>query len=255
MSRVNPLLVEAWRGLGAAGPAQAAGLNYLVIQALVLFVWWPKDELVHILAAEAPPATLLAMVVAHGLALAYYNLRAGAEELLLPGQQSLRDWAFGTPLGAPRVLSGYLQGQLLQSLYSMLLAAPLLAIAFAVGGVGWQALTWCLAAALAQALCYRLLGAILTLALSGHATVAFFAGRAGLVLGYGASAALFPAASHLMLSAHLLKDTELFMPPGDWPPALVFLLVHALLAAGLAATLLRILSALVRARDRGDAPA
>ena len=40
MSRPDPLVAEVWHGLGESGPAQLAQLNYLAIQAVVLFAWW-----------------------------------------------------------------------------------------------------------------------------------------------------------------------------------------------------------------------
>ena len=93
MSQFNPLFKEILRGLARPCPAHLAYLNYLLIQAVVLVLWWPKHTVFEMLESEKGPATLLALVMAVGMTVAYYSLRAGAEEILLPGQHSLRNLA------------------------------------------------------------------------------------------------------------------------------------------------------------------
>ena len=51
-ARANPLLGEALRGLAGAGQAQHAYLGCLLVQAAVLFLWWPKRGLFRVLERE-----------------------------------------------------------------------------------------------------------------------------------------------------------------------------------------------------------
>ena len=95
---INPLLREFAHGTLARGAAQRNYLLHLLFQSTVLFVWWPKDSLADALTAGQAPATLVAVCAATGVSLSYYAMRAGAEELRLDEQQSLREWALSTPL-------------------------------------------------------------------------------------------------------------------------------------------------------------
>ena len=59
----DPVFSEAMRGLTGSGAAHLEYLLYLFLQAVVLFIWWPKDSLLEALAAADRPDTLLASAI------------------------------------------------------------------------------------------------------------------------------------------------------------------------------------------------
>lgn len=204
--RDNPLVTEVLAGITRHGQAQLDYLGLLLLQAVVLFLWWPRDGVAQMLESQNGPHALTAVVMAVGVTTAYFALRAGAEEILLPGQHGLRDWALATPLGLGRILSGYVLGQLVHSLHLLALSSPLLLMAFTVSGGEWAALGWCLAATLAQALFYRLCGAITHLAIGQHRAECSFTVRTILVLVYVPVGLLAPFTSHVALTSRLLDE-------------------------------------------------
>ena len=243
MSQSNPLVAEVRRGLAGSGPAHLAYLNYLAIQAVVLFLFWPKSELSQVLETGDGPNSLLAVVIALGVSVAYYNIRAGAEEILLPGQHSLREWAVATPLKLTRILRGYLCGHLVQTLHVIVLSSPLLFTAFSVAGSEWSGLAWSVTAVLFQATFYRLLGAVVYMTIGHHDATTFFSLRAVLLAGYAVPAALLPVTSHLVISYHLLNGRpSMHLASGILPGHVAFLLVYTVLSVVLAAVLYSILS-------------
>ena len=235
MKRINPLLVETWNGLGRAGRVQLDYLNYLLVQALVLLLAWPKTTVSGWLAAETGPVTLLAVVVAVGVSVAYYSLRAGAEEVLLPGQYSLLEWRLATSLKPGRILRGYLAGHLLQTAHVIALSLPLLVLGFVVSGSDWSGFAWSVTAVLFLASFYRLLGAVMALIIRQRGQLLFFALRAALLLGYLMTWKLLPVANHWVLSSRLLAG-------GQWRYATDFLLVYTGLCVLLAGALYRLLA-------------
>ena len=240
--RLNPLVREVLAGLGQPGKTAFVHLGCLALQGLVLFLWWPpRNDLYHVLATSNPPDPLLALVIALGVTLSYYSVRAGAEEIMLPGQHPLGEWALATPLTLSRILGGYVGGQLLQSLQALCLSSPLLLAAFTVGGGTWPTLLASLGAVLIQALFYRLAGAFVYLVLGQRRTLSLLSVRAVLVLGYALPPVLLPAASHIMVSLRLFHPGA---PSKAAPFAepLAFALVYAGLAASLAVALHLLLS-------------
>lgn len=247
MSRSNPLVVEVVRGLAGSGPAQVVYLGCLGIQALALFLWWPRRELFQSLANESGPNALLAVVIALGLTLAYYSARAGAEEFLLAGQQPLCEWAVSTPLPLPRVLRGYLIGHLVQTLHALALSSPLLLTAFSVGGGEWPVLGWSLVTIALLATCFRLVGAVLYLAIGHYDVATHLSLRALLLVGYAATPVLYPPASHFVVSYRLMDDpSSLHLVGATLPDHIAFALVYAGLSAVFTIVLYRLLSDLRR---------
>ncbi len=228
MFQTNPVFTGIARGLFQPGAAQLAYLNCLMLQATALVIWWPNSNLALALAKEQGPQPLIATVGALGLSVAYYSIRAGAEEFLLSGQQSLREWVVGTPLSIRRILSGSLLGHLLQTLHLLVLSAPLLCLAYSVGGGEWDTLAWSLATVVFQATLYWLVGAVVYIAMGQHGQTTFVTLRAIVVAGYLSTAALAPAVSQLMVSIELL-DNEVSTPTA--PGHRMFLLVYAGLIA------------------------
>lgn len=204
--RINPLVTEVLRGLNRQGKAQLDYLVLLTIQAVVLFLWWPKSGLGPVLESEHGPDTLIALVMTVGVTTAYHALRAGAEEYLLPGQHGLRDWAFATPLRLGRILRGYVLGQLVHSVHLLVLSSPLLLMAFTISGGEWQALAWCAAATLLQALFYRLSGALTYLVIGRHRSECHFIVRTILVVVYAVVGWLVPFTSHVVFTTRALGE-------------------------------------------------
>lgn len=254
MIPVNPLIRETARGLEEPDRVHLVHLGHLALQGLVLFLWWPpRNDLYHVLATGNPPDPLLAVIIATGVTLSWYSLRAGAEEILLPGQHPLGEWALGTPLPLARILRGYLGGQLLQSLHAVFLSAPLLLAAFTVGGGTWPVLLASIAAILVQALFYRLAGALLYLVLGHRRTLTLVSLRAALILGYALPPFLLPAASHIMVSLRLFDSAAPAAATG--PEAGIFLLTYAGLSTLLALALHCVLARHRRIAAASDAGA
>jgi hypothetical protein len=207
MMRSNPLVTEVLAGLTRQGYAHLYYLALLALQASALFVLWPKGGVDELLASQHSPYALAGVVMAMGLSMAYFALRAGSEEILLPGQHGLRDWALATPLGLGRILGGYITGQIIQSLHQLALSAPIILVAFTVSGGEWAALGWCVAAALVQALFYRLCGAITHLRVGEHGARSLFTVRTILFVIYIPIGWIAPVTSHLALTYHTLSES------------------------------------------------
>lgn len=240
--RSNPLVAEVLVGLSRGGQAQLDYLGLLLLQAVVLILWWPKIGVAQMLESQHGPHTLVAVVMAVGVTMAYFALRAGAEELMLPGQHGLRDWALATPLGLGRVLRGYLLGQLVHSLYLLMLSSPLLLMAFTVSGGEWAALGWCLAAVLVQAMFYRLCGAVTHLMIGQHRGESYFTVRAILLVVYVPVGWLVPVASHIALTSRALGESTATQAAfAAVPDEVVFLTAYAALSVLATLTLHRLL--------------
>jgi len=205
--RGNPLVIEVLAGLGRRGSAELHTYGLLLLLASVLIVWWPKTGLEQVLESQQAPNTLTAVVLALGIAMAWLALLCGAEEIMLRGQHGLRDWALATPLRPGRILRGYLLGHALYSLHFLALSLPVLLTAFTISGGEWAALGWCVAAALVQAVFYRLCGAITHLTIGQHRTESRFTVRAILVLVYVPVGLAAPVTSHVAFTSRVLgKD-------------------------------------------------
>ena len=250
----NPLLREVLVGLTKGGRAQLDYLGLLLLQAVVLLLWWPKSGVTQVLESQHGPNTLVAVVMAIGVTTAYVAARAGAEEFVLPGQHGLRDWALATPLDLGRVVRGYLLGQFVHSVHLVILSAPLILIAFTVSGGEWVALGWCLVAVLVQALFYRLCGALTHLTIGQHKSETLFVVRTILLVVYvpvGLLAPItsYPAFTYWALSEHVpLRPVFLAVPD-----RVVFLAMYVGLGAFAALGVYHLLARERRAMaDRGD---
>lgn len=204
MRRPEPVLHETLLGLARCGTAHSEYLLYLFLQAAVLFIWWPKDSMLETLASADRPDTLLASVLALGLATAWYSARAGAEEFRLPGQAGLVQWTLGTRLPEGRILGGYLAGSVAQVLGLVTLSLPLLLCGFTVSGGSAGAVGWCVLAVVFQSVFFRLAGASIHLAIGQQEIMTRVCVRGAVVAAYVSGLALLPAASHVALSRALL---------------------------------------------------
>ena len=223
MSLKHPLINEVIKGLGGSGKAHLAYLGYMLPQAGILFLWWPKSGIVWWLESETGPDTLLAVLIAVSASVAYYSIRSGAEEILLPGQHSLWEWTLASPLKLGRILRGYLYGHILQMLHAIMLSSPLLLLGYAVSGDEWPGLLWSLLAIVFQATFYRLLGAVMYMTIGQYEQIMFVFLRAVLVGGYLFTGVQFPQSSYWTLSSQLLS--------GNLANLANFLLIHTVLSA------------------------
>ena len=208
MKAGNPLLVETWRGLLGASDTRNPWLGYLALQALALLLWWPWGDESRFVVSQSEPMALLAVVIALGATLSLYSIRAGAEEILLPGQHPLHEWLVATPLGTARILGGYLAGHLLQSSHLVLLSLPLVLAGFAVSSAEWQGLAWSLAAVVLMSCFFRVTGALLYLTIGHRGTGIFMLLRVTVVACYAIAPLVLPAASHPLLAHALLVETD-----------------------------------------------
>ena len=228
--RSNPLVTEVLAGLPRQSYAQLYYLGMLGLQAGALFVVWPKGGVDELLASQHSPYALAGVVMAMGISMAYFAARAGIEEILLPGQHGLRDWALATPLRLGRVLAGYVSGQIVHSLHQLALSSPLLLMGFTISGGEWAALGWCVAGALVQALFFRLCGAMTHLTIGQHGARSLYTVRTIVAAFYVPLGWFVPATSHLTLTYYTLGE-----PSGTpAPDAMVFLGIYLGLSAGAA---------------------
>jgi hypothetical protein len=101
-------------------------------------------------------------------------------------------------------------------------------MAFTVSGGEWDALGWCMAATLIQALFYRLCGAITHLTIGQHRVETVFVVRAILVVVYVPVGLLAPVTSHVMFTSRALGESVAPHPAfAAVPDHLVFLAVYA----------------------------
>ncbi len=219
--RSNPLVVEVLAGIPRPSRAQLEYLALLGMQAFVVIVWWPRESVMQMLESQSGPDTLAAVVMAVGVTTAYYALRTGAGELLLPGQHGLRDWALATPLGLSRIVSGFVLSQLVHIVYLLTLSAPLVLTAFTLSGGEWDALGLCAGATLVQALFYALAGAVVHLAIGHHVDECRFFVRALLIVVYVLVGWLAPFTSQVAFTSRVLGDgahaqTALSGVPDPW---------------------------------------
>lgn len=245
MSTDSPL-AQTLAGLAGRGRAQRDYLLYLFMQAVVVFVWWPKSSLREVLEIGDGPDTLRAAVIAAGVAIAWFSARAGAQEVLLPGQRGLRELARHGARAPARLLAADIAGYVLHSVHLLALSSPLLLMAFAVSGGDARALAWCAAAIVFHAAFFRLAAASVHLQLGGAGAMSIVLVRAVVVATYLLTAVFAPAASHPVLASRLLDGDA---GAAGASPALLFMLVYGLLSALLAVLLYAQLT-----RLRRDAP-
>ena len=227
MLHSNPLIVETLHGVTRAGRAQMDYLLYLFVLAATVFVWWPKHTLTEALRRQDSPDTLLAAIVICGAVVAYYSVRAGAEEFLLDGQHGLRDWAIGTTLPLPRILIGYLGAHLLHCVHLVALALPIILLAFHISGGQWRALCACLAMIVMQSAFYRCAAAAIYIAMGHKGALTAIGIRVFIVAIYLLSAFALPIASHLIVTSDTLDGGIGAYPPGATSTATGFVAVYA----------------------------
>ncbi|MEM7250161.1 MAG: hypothetical protein AAF493_01970 [Pseudomonadota bacterium] len=219
------LVRETLGGLAGAGPPQRTYLGYLVLQCVAAFIWWPKDTLSQNLAANSEPATLVAVLTFVGISITYYVMRLGAEELMLPGQQSLKQHA-ATPNA--NVTTGLLIAFGLQVAHALALSLPIILLAYSVGANDPKILGWGLGAIVALAFFYRFLATAFYLRFGHREALLFIGLRLALIAGYGLSALAAPFMNHLIVTYNLIRGRDEWTL-GFAPSHQVFVYGHLLL--------------------------
>lgn len=232
---MNPLIVEAWRGMATPGRAQRIYLGYLALQMIAAVVWWPKIDLAQALRTHDGPDPLLAVSITMGITLAYYALRAGAEEILFDGQYPLREWV-ASGLSLPRLILGYLGRQFLQSLHAVALSAPLLLACMAVTASTVLAVVACMTAAIVHALFFRLVGTCVYLRLGHYRPETFILIRVIFFVAYFLVFYAFAPASQIALAYHFFRYAPLASDVGISPLA-VFCGLYVIASATLVGVL------------------
>lgn len=154
----------------SAGELTRGYFGLLLVQALALFTWWPKNDLVDVLVARSPPVTLVALLVVTVLCLGYRQLRCGESLVPAPLADAGTTRAWTHLLAQLRVLG-----------HSLMLSSPLILIAWSVSPAPAAALALALAGVGVAALVVGLLSAVLTAWLQGEALRFFLARLAALV--------------------------------------------------------------------------
>ena len=241
MIRMNPLLVEAVRGISLGGTASASYMNLLLLQAGVLVLWWPKLRLVDALEANDGPMTLAAIVIAVGLCLAFQAARQGMEEVTGEEAATVHEWVHGTTLPIHRVVQGLLMAKCVQTLHNFVLSAPLIACALALAGTPWIPIVWCAGLVVAQAVTWGLVSTAVYWHVGHNQLLTYLTARLGLATVYALTAVFVPALSAVRVPYDIL---DIGVEPLE--PALVFIAAHALLGIGACVVLI---SAFRRARQ------
>ena len=245
MSFLLATIGQAARGVATASPAHLEYLKHLLVQALVVFAWWPKDGLLEVLGSGEVPDTLRAAVLIAGFMIAWWSARAGAEEFLFPGQGALLAAPAPDAASPAQQVLALVVSQLVHALHLLALSSPLVAMAFGVSAGEWRALALSVAAILFLAVFYRLLGAVVLSWMGPQGVMTFLTVRILVVLTYGLALAVVPAASHLVLASRALAPGGMPLPGlGPVPGPLAFGALYTLGCALLGLVLARRLAAL-----------
>ena len=234
---MNPLVLEAWRGLSSFNAFHKAWLSYMFLQACALAVWWPDADITDRLEMHDAPEPLLAVLIALGVSVAYLSLRLGAEEILLEGQFSLREWVT-SEVGIGRLAAGSVLAHLLSAGYLVLMSSPLLLVSYTVGGGTVPLMGTLLGATLLMALFFRLIGATLYFAMGHLGSETFVLLRLVFVIVYLPVALAVESLSHFMLCYHAMNAAPLY-PDFGVPPMALFVAVYGLGSAALVSVLCR----------------
>lgn len=196
----NPLVIDTLRSITQSRRALKDCLLYLLGLAIAVFIWWPKQSLTEVLQRQSSPDTLLVALLGCGAIVAWFSVRAGAEDFALDGQHGLRDWIAGTRLALSKILSGYIYSHLAQCVHLIALALPIILLAFSISGGQWPSLAMCLTMVVVQSVFYRLAAATIYIAFGKHAALTAISVRALVLLTYAITAWMVPSASHVVIT-------------------------------------------------------
>lgn len=211
MANPAPILVLLGRSLGGLhvfGRGHRIYAGYLLVQACIVVLWWPKLTFTQALETHDGPDPLLAVVIAVALSCTYFALRWGGEEIEFPGQVPMGDVRGNALVGAvsPSVYIVLLfVSQLVQSVFALALSLPIVLTALVVGGGTAESLAWGLLSILPLALFFRLSAALIAALLAPHRPERYLALRVYffvLTIGIGFG---LPDLSHVVFSFELFS--------------------------------------------------
>jgi hypothetical protein len=135
------------------------------VLGLALLAMWPRGTMEAALRTGAASDTFTVMAICFLLVLLYLGAQWGAEDVSADPTVHLREYVTLTPVSLLSLVSGRLAGAALHTLVLLLIGAPFLVAAMAVGGAGFpetlQALAVIGAASLAARMCGLLAHALL----------------------------------------------------------------------------------------------
>ena len=188
--------------------------GYLVLQALVLLIWWPINSLFERIDTTGEPSTLAAVVVFSGIALAYFAIQSGVDEIDLALSRlsaSQSESSRQTEKAAPaRTLSGtYWKNHFQQLGLLLALCTPITLVAHSIASVSTTHLLWIAVITAVHTSCYRLLASWLCLRWAQRDTLlTLIALRATLAAVYLCTTVYAPALSHVRMSLQLTQPTS-----------------------------------------------
>lgn len=156
--RGNPFVVEGMRGYFSEGRILRSSLLAAGAPGIVLAVMWPRSTIVESLRLATASDTFTAVAACFLLVLLFLGARYGAEDFSADAAGHLRDYVTFTPVSVPAVVAGRLVFSTLHTLVLLLLGAPFLAAAMAVGGAGFPQAFAALAVAGSASLAARMAG-------------------------------------------------------------------------------------------------
>ena len=135
--RGNPFVVEGMRLYFSERRILRSYLFVVGALGLVLAAMWPRTTIEASLRAVAASDTFTVVAVCLLLLLLFLGARYGAEEFSPQGAERLREYVTLTPVSLFSVVGGRLLFSALHTAVLLLLGAPFLAAAMAVGGAGF----------------------------------------------------------------------------------------------------------------------
>lgn len=220
------------------GAANRVYWTYLLVQAVIVMLWWPKLALLRALETHDAPDTLPVALLLLGIAVPYFSLRLGAgeleddDELTLLGRLGLPD---APPAGA--LVANELIGAFCQSFHLLVLTLPIVLVAVGIGGGALPVVAACIAFVLPLAVAWRLFGVVCLVRGGEGNPVAFFMIRASFVVVQFALSIVAGPVSHVALVLHLLGGLRLRslfgVPDGLVGIVTVFTVFHVAIAIGL----------------------
>jgi len=147
---------DALRALANTRDAKQTFLGYLIVQALILVLWWPKNSLFERIGATGEPTTFAAVAIFTGGALAYFTIQLGI--VALPPCRSETNQIL-----AWKTLGQYARDHVVQLGYLLALCTPVTLIAHSIASVPATNLPWIALITFVYASFYRLLASWLHL--------------------------------------------------------------------------------------------
>ena len=199
------------------------GLNYLIVLSIVLFITWPKDNL---LSLRDFPFTYNALGGSILIILSYLSFSHGSRKALGSDYLSLHDWLALAPLRAGAFMRGYVAVAVLDLLFFWAIALPLMVLAAGVSGESLAHLGVGLLIILVCTVTYRIIGIALLVLLERDEFLLYILVRICYVFFILVSGFIVP----------ILNPVLAFADASIWPPRLGALWLSGVALKGWVAT-------------------